>query len=288
MSKKYTGSCYIAVVGSESENGKCRDTIEEIKRAKGDTPPLFIRATKGYEARQTHLNNWIDNTKHPFILFLDSDMTFPKDTLERLRSHALPYVSGFYMRRSLNPIAPVWFENSDAAKMPMKPFTFVVEQNTLYPIGASGWGCILMHRDVVLQTRKLLKGEPDIIEDDMDVAPYDLGKILQAMNEMEELAKGNWNISTIAPHIQTLKDEIRPLRMVKDIVGSDIRFPFYAKLAGFQLYGDSGVNCGHMANYPITAADYANQPAHVVRSISAGMHKSHVDEIERLKKARNA
>lgn len=277
MSKKYEGSCYIAVVGSETENGKCRDSIEEIKRQKGDTLPLYIRATKGYEARQMHLNNWYENTKHPFILFLDHDMIFPKHTLERLRSHALPYVSGFYMRRSLNPVTPVWFDNGEAGKMPMKPFTFVVENNTLYPIGASGWGCVLIHRDVVKETRKILKGEPDIIEDDMDVAPYDLHKIFTAIESITSDPAGSQAI---------LKDELRPLRMVKDIVGSDIRYPFYAKLAGFQLYGDSGVSCGHMVNYPVTMNDYANQPAHVVRSISAGMHKSHVDEIERLQKAR--
>ena len=32
------------------------------------------------------LNNWYENTKHPFILFLDRDMVFPVHTLERLRA----------------------------------------------------------------------------------------------------------------------------------------------------------------------------------------------------------
>jgi len=271
--KKYEGSCYIAVVGSEMENGQCRDSIEGIKRQKSDSPPVYVRATKGYEGRQLHLNNWYEKTKHPFMLLLDHDMIFPANTLETLRSHKLPYVSGFYMRRTFNPVAPVWFENGEAGTMPMKPFTFVPEKDRLYPIGASGWGCILIHRDVVTSARKLLKGEPEIIEDDMDIAPYDLSVIIKALDTGD---------------VETLRKEIRPLRCVKDLVGSDIRFPFYARLAGFQLWGDSGVSCGHVVNYPIKMDDYLNQPARVVRSLSVAMHDSHSKEIERLQKARRA
>lgn len=286
MKKEYKGSVYIAVVGSETENGQCRDSIEAIKRRKGDSPPIFARATKGYEARQMHLNNWYDKTDHAFIFYLDHDMIFEPNALEQLRSHCLPYVSGFYMRRTFNPVSPVWFENGEAGKMPMKPFTAVPEKNRLYPIGASGWGCILIHRDVVTRTRKLLKGEPEIIEDDMDIAPYDLPLILQALKELDDLTRMGGDAMAIRENTEILLSEIRPLRCVKDSVGSDIRFPFYAKLAGFQLWGDSGVNCGHLVNYPVKMDDYNNQPAHTVRSLSVAMHDSHTKEIARLQKAR--
>ena len=159
----YKGTCYIGVVGSEDENGECRDTIERIERKTGDTAPVFIRATKGYEARQMHLNNWYENTKHPFMLLLDSDMKFPVHTLKRLRAHGLPFVSGLYMRRRYAPIAPVWFEQGETGVMPMTPFTAVPMENTLYKLGASGWGCILIHRDVVTAfDRGLLNSDPDV------------------------------------------------------------------------------------------------------------------------------
>jgi len=287
--KEYKGSAYIAVVGNETENGICRDSIENIKRRKGDTQPLFVRATKGYEARQMHLNNWYENTKHAFILFLDHDMTFPVNTLEQLRSHKKPFVSGFYMRRTLNPVAPVWFEQGKAGEMPMKPFTFVPEKDRLYPLGASGWGCILIHRDVITATRKILKGEPEIIEDDMDIAPYDMVKVLKAIKKMKgEISKEQIDMSVISGGISVLSDELIPLRMVKDPVGSDLRFPFFARLAGFPLWGDSGVNCGHLVNYPIGMDDYINQPAHKVRSLSIAMHESNSQEIQRLTKARKS
>jgi len=285
--KEYKGSCYIGVVGNETENGICRDSIENIVRRKSDSKPLFVRATKGYEARQMHLNNWYDNTKHAFMLLLDHDMIFQLNTLELLRSHKLPFVSGFYMRRTFNPVAPVWFEQGKAGEMPMKPFTFVPEKDRLYPIGASGWGCILIHRDVVTKTRRILKGEPEIIEDDMDIAPYDLKKLFNALKTLAaQIALKQPHVPTMEANIRVLLQELTPLRMVKDAVGSDIRFPFYARLAGFPLWGDSGVNCGHDVTYPVKMDDYLNQPAHVARSLSVAMQDSHSREIQRLQKAR--
>lgn len=287
MTKKYTGSVYIAVVGNEFENGQCRDSIENIIRRKNDTLPNYIRATKGYEARQTHLNNWYEKTKHSFILFLDHDMMFQPETLERLRRHGLPYISGFYMRRTFNPVLPVWFEQGEAGRMPMKPFISVPEKDRLYPIGASGWGCILIHRDVITKTRKILKGEPEIIEDDMDIAPYDLKRIMKAVQGINiELAKDAPNLKAIAGRTDVLNREIIPLRGVKDLVGSDIRFPFYARLAGFSLWGDSGVMCGHVINYPVTMDDYNNQAAKIVRDISLAINADQKIEIERLQQAR--
>ena len=282
---KYMGACYIGVVGSEHENGECRDTIEAIERQKKDTPPQYIRATKGYEARQMHLNNWYMGTKLPFMLLLDSDMKFPRFTLARLRAHRLPYVSGLYMRRRYNPIAPVWFEQGEPGRMPMIPFTAAIMENTLYRLGASGWGCILMHRDVVTATRKILKGEPEILEDDMDVWPYDLKKIMRAMQTLEKFGNGSVQYLDMQKALFVLKQEFRPLRGLKDSVGSDIRFPFFARLAGYELIGDSGVLCEHMLNYPLTPMDYNQQPAAAVRDITIAIRNDTLAERQRILEA---
>lgn len=285
QAKQYTGSCYIGVVGNENEIGLCRDSIEAIERTKRDTPPQFIRATKGYEARQMHLNNWYENTKHPFMLLLDHDMVFPPFTLTRLRAHKLPYLSGLYMRRHYNPVAPVWFEQGEPAMLPMKPWTAPTHDRTLYRLGASGWGCILIHRDVVTATRKLLKGEPEIIEDDMDFWAYDFKKVAKSLDALRKYANGNIGFLEVRKDIGVLLNELRPLRGLRDSVGSDIRFPFYARLAGFDLIGDSGVYCDHMINYPVSGNDYNNQPAAVVRDIAQQMHNQVVGERQKIEQA---
>ena len=284
--KQYTGSVYIAVAGSENENGPARDSIEAIVKQRRDTGPHFNRGTKGFEARQTHLNNWYDKTKHPFMLMLDSDMYFPTDTLQRLRIHKAPFVSGFYMRRTTNPVLPVWYEQGKPGVMPIKPFTAALEKNKTYPLGASGWGCILIHRDVVTQTRKILKGEPEIIEDDMDIFPYDLNKILRARKFILNAAKGQkLTEKQVQFTMETFANEIIPLRGVKDSVGSDIRFPFFAQMAGFPLLGDTGVMCQHVTNYGVGMDDWLNQPLWNVRDLSLYINEENRKETERLRKA---
>lgn len=279
------------MVGSEFENGECRDTIENIKRRDGDGRPLFVRATKGFEARQLHINNWYEGTSHDFILLLDHDMKFPTHTLDRLRSHKLPYISGAYMRRRYAPISPVWYEYGEAGQMPITPYTSVPVENALHKIGASGWGCILMHRDIITDVRKLLKGEPEIIEDDMDLYPYDLKKIMEAIHNLDELANNPESRSrkdaqtTFKNSVKVLKEEIRPLRGLKDNIGSDIRFPFYARLAGYDLYLDTGVMCEHMLNYPIAVSDYINQSAANIRDTAIKTLEIVEKERERIRKA---
>lgn len=236
MAKKtYEGTCYIGVAASESIPVKAMTSIISMTRQEGDNPPQFVSATKGYVGRQMLINKFMES-EHDFILLLDHDMIFEDDTLERLRSHKLPYVSGYYMRRQFAPMYSVWFEPYDG-KWPLMPFLQEPRKGRLYPLGGSGWGCVLLHRDVITATRKkVLKGEWDVIEDDMDVWPYDL----------EAVKRGD--------------EEIRPLRGVKsDIVGSDIRYPFYAKAAGFQLMGDPEVRPKHILNYPLSPDDYSGQ-----------------------------
>jgi hypothetical protein len=282
----YKGSCYIAVVGNEYEYGPCRDSVENIIRHSKDTPPQYIRATKGYEARQMHLNNWYEKTKHPFILFLDADMLFPVDALERLRRHKKPYVTGFYMRRTIRPVAPVWFEQNKPGVMPFRPMTAILEKNKTYPVGASGWGCVLIHRDVITAMKKILKGEPEIIEDDMDIYPYNTKKLFTALQVVRDGLSGKKiNPKTAQKSLITIVNELQPLRGMKDTVGSDIRFPFYAMLAGFPLMGDTGVACDHMANYPVSVNDWLNQPAWSVRDLSLAINDENRKEQERIRKA---
>ena len=261
LNNRYEGPVYIGVVGPEEENGVCRDSIENIQRREGDSRPVYIRATKGFEARQIHLDNFKREARYSFLLLLDHDQIFPPDTLERLRSHKLPYVSGYYMRRRYQPIMPVWFTAGKPGVMPMYPMTSEPERGKLHPLGASGWGCILVHREVIEAVQPLLKGEAEIIEDDMDVYPYDLPRIMTAIKGLEALAESKPEPVNLYPameaHIEALREEIRPLRVMKDNVGSDIRFPFYARLAGYQLYGDPDVRCGHMLNYPLSPDDFA-------------------------------
>jgi hypothetical protein len=251
--KFYDGSCYIGVVGPEQENGECRDSIENIHVRAGDTRPTPIRATKGYEARQMHMDRMLAS-RHDFLLLLDHDMIYQPDTLERLRRHRLPYVSGFYMRRRYAPMAPVWFRPFSGS-WPFEPWLDLPQADNLYKIGASGWGCVLLHRDVIMGVRKLLHGELEVAEDPMEFWPFDSAAV---MSEIRAVFNAR-TLEDARGHGRYLEGLLRPLRGSKDPVGSDIRFPFYAYHAGFQMYGDSGVYPSHLLNYPLAVSDYGGQ-----------------------------
>jgi len=276
--KEYTGTVYVGVVGGDTESGECRDSIEKIYLRPGDEGPIFYRATKGYEARQLHLNNWIEKTVHPFMLLLDHDMVFPVDVLERLRAHKLPFVSGYYLRRRYAPLAPVWFKLPPKYAWPMEPWLDEPERGKLHPLGASGWGCMLLHRDVVMATKPLLKGEQEILEDDLDVWPYDLPAVLEAMRGLRWLADTEAESpatlqKAVTPFVEILEREIRPLRGRKDIVGSDIRYPFYAREAGHILMGDPDCRCKHMLDYPLSPDDFSDMPPDARENIYKEMHQ---------------
>ena len=263
MAKKvYTfRAVYIGIVGPENENGECRDSIQNLQRRPGDSPPQFIRATKGYEARQMHLNNFIASTQYDGILLLDIDQKYNPDYLERLRAHGVAYVTGYTMRRRYSPVMPLWFKRGPKGKWPMVPWTAIPESGKLYAIGAAGWGGVLIHRDVIEAVRPLLKGELEVLEDDLDIYPYDLTKVMGAVRGLNALIDERPSPDTLYPaleaHVKTLRGEIRPLRAAKDIVGSDLRYPFFAREAGFTLWGDPDAQSAHMLNYPLQASDYA-------------------------------
>ena len=243
-------------MGAAAEDGVCRDSLHSLKLRSGDYVSPIIRGTKGYEARQAHVRRFLES-QYGAILLLDSDMVFEADNAERLRSHGEPFISGYYMRRQFKPIAPVWFENRDG--WPMKPWMKEPERGKLHKLGASGWGDMLVHREVFEATAPILKGEWFIAEDDMDIWPYDLQKVMAAIGTLKtEYGKKFGTDPVVQQAIQTLVEEIRPLRgqYDKDIVGSDLRFPFYAKAAGYQLMGDPDVRPGHIVNYPLSPEDY--------------------------------
>ena len=281
-------SVYVGVVGSANEMGVCRDSIHNIRLRTGDFISPIIRGTKGYEARQAHVNRFL-KSQYGALMFLDGDMVFEPDNIERLRSHGLPFVSGYYMRRQFKPIAPVWFKSGDG--WPMMPWMTEPKRGQLHKLGASGWGDMLVHREVFTAVEPVLKGEWFIAEDDMDIWPYDLKKVMGAIRTLKtEYGKSFGTDPQCVEAIKTLAKEIRPLRgqFDGDMVGSDLRFPFYAKSVGYQLMGDPDVRPGHMLDYPLSPDDYtlggqtqAVMIADTKKHVAAGRkaHKARLKEL---------
>lgn len=92
-----------------------------------------------------------------YVLWLDSDMVFPPDTLERLmvtmREHDLDIVTGLYFRR-VPPYSPVLFDRLEYETANVTSWSeFESIPPTLFEVGGCGFGCVLMKTDVFLDVQ---------------------------------------------------------------------------------------------------------------------------------------
>lgn len=84
-----------------------------------------------------------------YVLWLDSDMVFSPDILEKLIADDKDMVSGLYFRRT-TPYTPVIFKDSE-----LKDGRLVWSDYTDYPKGelfkvaGAGFGCVLMKTDMI-------------------------------------------------------------------------------------------------------------------------------------------
>ena len=88
-----------------------------------------------------------------YVMWFDSDMTFPPDTLQRLMKHMerddVDIVTGLYFRR-VEPYTPVLFDKLERTNEGIIWSDFSRIDNELFEIGGCGFGCVLMKTEVFM------------------------------------------------------------------------------------------------------------------------------------------
>lgn len=117
----------------------------------GDTVISMVVGSLIYDSRnklsQFALRNEVD-----YVLWLDSDMTFPPDMIERMLKHlenGKDIVTGVYYRRT-KPYSPVLFSEikCDGDDSSWKGFNDY-PSDELFEIAGSGFGCVMMKAEVL-------------------------------------------------------------------------------------------------------------------------------------------
>lgn len=133
----------------------CMDTLPVgfvqslIYMNKGDNPTVYLKPnTLIYDSRNI-LSLYAIENDYDNVLWLDSDMMFPPDTLQRLEAHDKPMVTGLYVRRR-EPITPVIY---DVLEEPIRNADGKIEKNVhpytdfprdaFFPVDGCGFGCVL-------------------------------------------------------------------------------------------------------------------------------------------------
>lgn len=148
-------SIYVAIPCGDSVNTEFMKYLLALHASKGTAYGITV-ATLIYDARNTLAQAAMDSECDK-MLWLDSDMTFDSDIIERLSAdidEGREFVSGLYFTRK-NPIKPVIFKNTgyktlpDGMKESYAGFYMDYPRDEIFEIEAAGFGICMMTVDLL-------------------------------------------------------------------------------------------------------------------------------------------
>lgn len=147
MSKKIL----IAVPCMDMVSARFASSLATLKKGVGDCIVSFIIGSLVYDSRN-RLAEYAVRIDADYILWLDSDMTFPPDVLERMMKvldehDDIDILTGLYFRRS-TPFTPVAFdvlETDEKGELVFENMDIIPDG--IKEVAGCGFGCVLMKTD---------------------------------------------------------------------------------------------------------------------------------------------
>lgn len=213
----------VMVAGLSADRQYLTSTLSFTKIKTRPADGVFVQhGTRGDVGRGIIADQFL-KSNHDGLLMLDLDQRFPENTLEQLRSHARPMVSGHYMKRTTRFLQSIWQYTLDG-DWPYLPYIAPnIPITGLHRIATTGMGCVLIHREVVERVRAHIPEGSN---------PFDIGTV----------------------------PELTPFAGLS--FGSDYRFFYYAQKLGFELWGDADLECPHVTSLWLTRTSHEDiQPS---------------------------
>lgn len=133
----------------------CMDTLPVgfvqslIYMHKGDNPTVYLKPNSLVYDSRNLLSLYAVENNYDNVLWLDSDMIFPQDILQRLESHNMPMVTGLYVGRH-DPIKPVIYKeltepvrNADGKLTKNIVPYHDYPSDSFFHVAGCGFGCVL-------------------------------------------------------------------------------------------------------------------------------------------------
>jgi FkbM family methyltransferase len=100
----------------------------------------------GYNIDQVRnlIAHWIVDGKFDYLFSVDSDISFPSDTLKKLLAHDKDIVTGVYRQRKDNVVLELYGPNGNINLSELQQH----QHDKLYPVDGCGFGCVLVKRQV--------------------------------------------------------------------------------------------------------------------------------------------
>lgn len=189
-------------------------------------------------ARNSIVKRFLDNSTAEWLFMVDTDMSFPPETLDMLLAeayrHGVPIVGGLCFGQNAGALFPTMYRIGGDAERPrmfrVTEWTESVEENPthpLYPVTATGAACLLVHRSVFERMREVF---PE---------PYPFFR-------EEILGEPPWGTGEPGSGV--------PL-------GEDITFCMRAQSLGFPVFVHLGTEVGHDKSWILARGQYEDQRA---------------------------
>ena len=140
----------IAIPRMDSVPTQFRQALSMLEK-EGETGISFVVGSLVYSARNTLAKTAVD-VGADWVLWLDSDMVFPPNTLKRMlktcEERDISFLSGVYYRR-VAPFAPVLYKEMSDDGHKAAEFD-EVPTDELFEAAAVGFGCVLMKTEVIV------------------------------------------------------------------------------------------------------------------------------------------
>lgn len=133
----------------------CMDTIPVgfaqslLYMNKGENPTVYFKPNSLVYDSRNLISLYAIEHKFDDVLWLDSDMLFPQNTLTKLQSYNMDMVTGLYVKRH-EPIEPVLYDELEEPKrndngyLEKKIHAYVdYPRNAFFPVAGCGFGCVL-------------------------------------------------------------------------------------------------------------------------------------------------
>jgi hypothetical protein len=134
-------------------------TLMRERKSRIDSMQLVKGVGLLTRTRNLIVKNFLDDTNADWLLMVDSDQTLPLDVFDKLVDTAhkedKPFVAGlvfaaFFENEVLRPVPAIYSGDTIDQLFPIDDYP----KDTVIPIGASGTGCILIHRRVLEAMRE--------------------------------------------------------------------------------------------------------------------------------------
>jgi len=101
-------------------------------------------------AREVLIRQFLEMPEYEWLFIVDCDMLIPQDALPKLLNSGKKVISGLYFSRGDRTWPIVFREEEPVGRFPMSRW-FDYPDGGVYPVGATGHGCLLIHKSVLEQ-----------------------------------------------------------------------------------------------------------------------------------------